>query len=181
MVSASQALEIVLRETPALPAEEVALEDALGRVLAREVAADRDLPPFDRAAMDGYALRAADTRKAPAALEIIGEVRAGEWPASGVGPGQAMRIMTGAPVPEGATAVQQVEKTRPLDEFRVTIEAPVVDGQNVAPRGSEVRAGEVVLARGRVVDPTAIGVLATAGCARVSVAPAPGRGLARDG
>ncbi len=172
-VSAPQALEIVLRETPALAAEEVALGDALGRVLARDVAADRDLPPFDRAAMDGYALRAADTRQAPAALELVGEVRAGEWPARAVAAGQAMRIMTGAPVPEGATAVQQVEKTRPLDEFRVTIHAPVVDGQNVAPRGSDVRAGEVVLARGRVVDPTAIGVLATAGCARVSVARRP--------
>ena len=112
MVSVEQALEIVLRETPALAAEEVPLDDALGRVLARDVIADRDLPPFDRAAMDGYALRAADALEAPTALEIVGEVRAGEWPALAVGPGQALRIMTGAPVPEGATAVQQVEKTR---------------------------------------------------------------------
>ena len=173
MVTVEQALEIVLRETPALPAEEVPLEDALGRVLARDVAADRDLPAFDRAAMDGYALRAADVQQAPAALEVVGEVRAGEWPTLAVGPGQAVRIMTGAPVPEGATAVQQVEKTRPLDEFRVTILAAVAEGQNVAPRGSEVQAGDVVLARGRVVDPAAIGVLATAGCARVGVARRP--------
>ena len=81
--------------------------------------------------------------------------------------------MTGAPLPQGATAVQQVEKTRPLDEFRVTILAAVAEGQNVAPRGSEVRAGDVVLERGRVVDPAAIGVLATAGHARVSVARRP--------
>jgi hypothetical protein len=97
MVSVEQALEIVLRETPTLPAEEVPLEDALARVLARDVAADRDLPPFDRAAMDGYALRAADVRQAPVALEVVGEVRAGEWPTLAVGPGQAVRIMTGAP------------------------------------------------------------------------------------
>src|SRR5574341_505292 len=173
MVSVEQALETVLRETPALPPEEVPLADALGRVLARDVAADRDLPAFDRAAMDGYALRAADVQQAPAALEVVGEVRAGEWPARVVGAGQALRIMTGAPLPQGATAIQQVEKTRPLDEFRVTILAAVAEGQHVAPRGSEVRAGEVVLARGRVVDPAAIGVLATAGCARVKVARRP--------
>ena len=173
MVSVEQALEIVLRETPALPQEEVSLEDALGRVLALDLAADRDLPAFDRSAMDGYALRAEDTRDAPTALEVVGEVRAGEWPALSVGRGHAVRIMTGAPLPEGATAVQQVEKTRPLDEFRVTILAAVAEGQNVAPRGSEVRAGQLVLERGRVVDPAAIGVLATAGQARVSVARRP--------
>jgi molybdenum cofactor synthesis domain-containing protein len=173
MVSVERALEIVLRETPRLAAEEVPLADALGRVLAEDVAADRDLPPFDRAAMDGYALRAEDVRHAPAALELVGEVRAGEWPALAVGPGQAVRIMTGAPVPGGATAVQQVEATRPLDEFRVTILSPVADGQNVAPRGSEVRKGELVLERGRLIDPAAVAVLATAGLARVRVARRP--------
>jgi len=173
MVSVEQALEIVLRETPALPAEEVPLEDALGRVLAHDVVADRDLPPFARAAMDGYALRAADVQQAPAALEVVGEVRAGEWPTLVVETGQAARIMTGAPLPQGATAIQQVEKTRPLDEFRVTITAAVAEGQNIAPRGCEVRSGDVVLAKGRVVDPAAIGVLATAGCASVGVSCRP--------
>jgi molybdopterin molybdotransferase len=173
MVSVQQALEIVLRETPSLAAEDVALEEALARVLAEDVTADRDLPPFDRAAMDGYALRAADVARAPAALEVKGEVRAGEWPRLAVGAGEAVRIMTGAPLPEGATAVQQVEKTQPLDEFRVTILAPVAAGQNVAPRGSEARAGALVLARGRVVDAAAIGVLATVGRARVKVARRP--------
>jgi molybdopterin molybdotransferase len=173
MVTVAQALEIVLRETPTLAAEDVSLEAALGRVLAADVAADRDLPAFDRAAMDGYALRAGDVGDAPAALQVVGEVRAGEWPALVVGPGQTVRIMTGAPVPQGATAVQQVEKTRPLDEFRVAVEAPVAEGQNVAPRGSEVRAGDVVLRRGRVVDPAAVGVLATAGRAHVGVSRRP--------
>ncbi len=173
MVSVEQALEIVLRATKPLPAEEVSLSDALGRVLAGDVLADRDLPPFDRAAMDGYALHAADTGRAPLALDVVGEVRAGEWPSFAVGAGQAARIMTGAPLPPGASAVQQVERTRPLDEFRVTILEEVAAGQHVAPRGSEVRAGEVLLGRGRVVDPAAIGVLATAGHARVSVARRP--------
>lgn len=173
MVPVEEALEIVLREARALPGEEVTLEEALGRVLAEDVASNVDLPPFDRTAMDGYALRAADVAAVPAALDVIGEVRAGQWPDLTVGPGQAARIMTGAPVPPGADAVQQVEKTQPLDEFRVTILAAVAAGANVAPRGSEARAGDVVLARGRVIDPAAIAVLASAGKARVRVARRP--------
>jgi molybdopterin molybdotransferase len=173
MLSVEDALAVVLREAKSLPSEEVALDEALGRVLAEDVAADRDLPPFDRSAMDGYALRAADVAQAPCALELVGEVRAGDWPTLSVGPGQAAKIMTGAPLPPGATAVQQVEKTRPLDEFRVTIEAAVGEGQHVAPRGSEVRAGDVVLERGRVIDPAAVAVLATTGQARVRVARRP--------
>ena len=173
MVSFEEALAIVLAEAPALPGEEVALEDALSRVLAEDVLSDTDLPPFDRAAMDGYALRADDVAGAPVALDVIGEVRAGQWPDLAVGPGQAARIMTGAPVPPGADAVQQVERTQPLDEFRVTILAPVAPGANVAPRASEVRKGDVVLARGRVVDPAAIAVLAAAGKARARVSRRP--------
>ncbi len=173
MVSVEQALETVLREARPLAAEDVPLDDALGRVLAADVALDRDLPAFDRAAMDGYALRAEDVAGAPATLEVRGEVRAGEWPRHTVRAGEAVKIMTGAPLPEGADAVQQVEKTRPADEFRVTILAPVAASEHVARRGSEVREGTVVLERGRLVDAAAIGVLATAGCARVSVARRP--------
>jgi molybdopterin molybdotransferase len=173
MIPVEEALEIVLREIQALPAEEVALDDALLRVLAEDVASDRDLPPFDRAAMDGYALRAADVAGAPVALEIVGEARAGQWPDLAVGPGQAVRIMTGAPVPPGADAVQPVESTQPLDEFRVTIRSAVPAGANVAPRGSEARAGTLLLSRGRVIDPAATAVLASAGKARVRVARRP--------
>ena len=173
MMPVEEALEIVLREAPALPDEAVALDDALSRVLAEDVVSDLDLPPFDRAAMDGYALRAKDVVAAPAALDVIGEVRAGQWPDLTVGPGQAARIMTGAPLPPGADSVKQVEKTQPLDEFRVTILSAVAEGANVAPRGSEVRAGDVVLARGRVIDPAAIAVLASSGKARVRVARRP--------
>jgi len=173
MIPFDDALEIVLREARPLPAEEVALAEVTGRVLAEDVAADRDLPPFDRAAMDGYAVRAEDVAAAPVALEVVGEVRAGEWPEVVVGPGQAVRIMTGAPVPSGADAVQQVERTRPLDEFRVTVEAAVGAGTNVAPRGAEARAGETLLSAGRVIDPPSVAVLASAGQDRVRVARRP--------
>jgi len=177
MITVEQALEIVLREARVLPGEEVGLEDAAARVLAEDVRSDVDLPPFDRSAMDGYALRAADVAGAPAALEVVGEVRAGQWPSRPVGPGQAVRIMTGAPVPEGATAVQQVEKTRPLDEFRVTILSPVSAGANIAPRASEVSEGDVVMERGRLLDPAAVAVLASAGRARVRVGRRPDVGV----
>jgi len=177
MIPVEEALEIVLRAAPALPTEEVALEDAPGRVLGADVRSDIDMPPFARAAMDGYALRAADVAAAPATLEVIGEVPAGSWPDQEVGPGQAVKIMTGAPVPPGATAVQQVEKTRAADEFRVTILEGVPDGANVAPLGSEVRVGDLLLPRGRRIDPSAVAVLAAAGQARVRVGRRPALAL----
>ena len=118
MVSVEKALEVVLAHTPALPSEEVLLPDALGRVLAEDVSSDVDMPPFDRAAMDGYALRAEDVTAPPAALTVAGSIRAGQYPKEALAPGQAVQIMTGAPVPRGATAVQPVEKTRLVDDGR---------------------------------------------------------------
>jgi molybdopterin molybdotransferase len=173
MVPFEQALATVLAEARTLPAEEVPLEEALSRVLAEDVASDLDLPPFDRAAMDGFAVRAADVAGAPSVLEVVGEVRAGQWPESEVSPGRALRIMTGAPVPPGADAVLPVERTRPLDEFRVTALEAVPPGANLVTRGSEVRRGEVVLGRGRIVDPAALAVLASTGRSRVRVARRP--------
>ena len=174
MIPVDEALEIVLRETPLLPSEEVSLEDALGRVLAEDVRSDGDMPPFDRAGMDGYAVRAADVASVPARLTVTGEVAAGVWPDREVGPGEAIRIMTGAPVPGGATAVQQVEKTRALEDGRqMEILASVAEGANIAPRGCEVRAGELVLERGCTIGPAVSAVLASTGHGRVPVARRP--------
>jgi molybdopterin molybdotransferase len=174
VIPVEEALEIVLRETPVLPAEEIALEDAPGRVLAGDIRSDIDMPPFDRAAMDGYAVRAADVVSPPATLTVTGEVAAGIWPGREVGPGEAVRIMTGAPVPRGATAVQQVEKTRaPAERQSVEILAAVEDGANIAPRGCEVRKGDVVLEQGRVITPAALAVLAATGHVRVRVGRRP--------
>jgi molybdopterin molybdotransferase len=167
-------LDIVLRETPTLPVEEVALEDALGRILAEDVRSDADMPPFDRAAMDGYALRAADVATVPARLRVTGEMAAGAWPDREVAAGEAIRIMTGAPVPVGATAVQQVERTEALEDGRwVEIRASVAEGTHIAPRGCEVRAGDLVLGRGQPLGPAALAVLASTGHARVRVARRP--------
>ena len=174
MVSVEKAVEIVLAHTPALPSEEVLLPDAMGRVLAEDVSSDVDMPPFDRAAMDGYAVRAEDVTTPPAGLSVTGSVRAGQYPKEALGPGQAVQIMTGAPVPRGATAVQPVEKTRLLDDGRrVEILSAVEAGANIALQGSEARAGDLVLRRGEILDPAAIAVLAASGKARLRVGRRP--------
>ena len=147
------------------PVEEVALGAAAGRVLAVDVAADRDSPAFDRSARDGYAVRAADL---PGELDVIGEVRAGERFAGTVGPGQAVEIMTGAPVPAGADAVVMVEDTQAANG-RVRIDHGVRPAQSINPRGSEGAAGEIVLRAGTRLDYTGIGALAAFGHSRVAV------------
>jgi molybdopterin molybdotransferase len=174
VIPVEKALDIVLSHTPTLPAEDVLVTDALGRVLAEDVRADLDMPPFDRSAMDGYAVRAADAADAPVTLEVVGRIRAGEFSDRPLAPGQAVQIMTGAPVPPGATAVQQVEKTRALaDGRKVEILAPVETGQNIARQGTEVRAGDLVLVRGEPIDPAAIAVLAAVGKGRLQVGRRP--------
>jgi molybdenum cofactor synthesis domain-containing protein len=173
VIAVERALEIVLRHARPLGVEEVALEDALQRVLAADVAADIDMPPFARSMMDGYALRAADTRPAPRVLRVVGQLRAGVAPLRDIAQGEAIQIMTGAPLPAGADAVQQLEKTKPRGGSEVEILTGVDAGQNVAPLGSEVRAGAPVLSRGTRIGPAALAVLATFGKARVSVGRAP--------
>jgi molybdopterin molybdotransferase len=123
--------------------------------------------------MDGYALRASDTDPAPCLLDVIGQVRAGAWSDAELRPGQAIQVMTGAPVPAGTTAVQPVEKTRRIGDTQVEILAPVAAGAHIARQGCEVRQGDVVLGRGETIDPALIAVLATVGCARVRVGTRP--------
>jgi molybdopterin molybdotransferase len=173
-LTVEKALETVLANTPTLPAEDVPLPSALGRVLAEDVAADRDFPPFDRAAMDGYAVRAADTATPPVALEVAGQVRAGQSPDRPLEPGQAVQIMTGAPVPAGADAVVPVEKSRALPGGRrVELVAASVPGAHIARQGSEVRAGTLVLSAGDTIDPAMVAVLAAVGKGRVRVGRRP--------
>src|SRR6186713_1444992 len=115
MISVAEATQIVRHQTPQLKSESVSLNDALARILAEDIVADTDLPPFDRSQMDGYAVRAGDVESAPASLKIVGESAAGRGWHQEMHAGQAVRIMTGAPVPIGADSVQQVELTRELN------------------------------------------------------------------
>jgi molybdopterin molybdotransferase len=174
VIPVEKALEIVLSHTPTLASEEVTITDCLGRVLAEDVLSDVDMPPFDRSAMDGYAVRAADVAQAPVTLPVVGLIRAGQFPEQALQPGEAIQVMTGAPVPSGATAVQPVERTRPIEGGRrVEILATVETGANIARQGSEIQAGDRVLEAGATIDPAAVAVLAAVGRGRVRVGRRP--------
>jgi molybdenum cofactor synthesis domain-containing protein len=174
MISVAEAIQIVRQETKALPTERVDLPLALGRVLAQEILADSDLPPFDRAQMDGYAVRAADTTSAPVSLRIVGESAAGKGWHHEMEDGQAVRIMTGAPVPTGADSVQQVELTHELkDGTVVELLEPVDPGRSIVKRGAEIKRGEVVLRPGVTINATMMAVLAAFGYAQVEVSRRP--------
>jgi molybdopterin molybdotransferase len=150
---------------PQPEAEKVALESASGRVLAEDIAADRDSPALSRSVRDGYAVRAADV---PGDLVVIGEVRAGERFAGAVGAGQAVEIMTGAPIPAGADAVVMVEHTSRVDG-RVHSEAAAQPRQFINPQGCEATAGEIVLRSGKRIDYSDVAILAAFGRTHVSV------------
>lgn len=158
-------LETVRAGRAVMPTGRVALEAAAGRVLAEPIAADRDYPALARSVRDGYAVRAVDL---PGELEVIGEVRAGEKFGGEVGPGQAVEIMTGAPVPPGADAVVMVEYVR-REGARVTVEENAEAGQFINPQGSEARAGDIILRPGKRLDFSDVAMLAAAGREHVSV------------
>jgi molybdopterin molybdotransferase len=150
------------------PVEIVSLEEVRGRVLAEDVVADRDLPPFHRAIRDGYALRAADLNALPVVLRRVGEAPAGQPFEGNVDPGQCVSIMTGAPLPVGADAVVMVEHTRALGEH-IEIQRSVQQWENVVLQGSEAAQGVCVLARGRRLRAAEMGLLAAVGKVRVVV------------
>jgi len=175
MISVAEAIQIVIEKTPVLTTELVPIHDSLGRVLAQDVIADTDLPPFNRSQMDGYAVRSEETSSAPVRLRIAGESAAGKGWHHEMHEGQAVRIMTGAPVPLGADAVQQVELTHELkDNTVVEVLESVEAGRSIVNRGSEVTKGETVLRSGSILNPAMLAVLASFGCAEVEVRRRPG-------
>ncbi len=154
--------------------ERVPLPEADGRVVAVEIASAGDVPPFDRAAMDGYAVRAEDTfgagRHAPKTLECIEKVLTGGVPTREVGPGQCAEIATGAPMPRGADAVVMVEETeRAGDDADVQVFTPVYPKQNVGRRGADIATGQTITRPGDVMNPARVGAAAAAGVAEVAV------------
>ncbi len=174
MIPITQAIGIVLDRTAKLEPESVNLNDTLGRVLTEDIVADSDLPPFDRAQMDGYAVRAADVATTPARLRIVGESAAGSGWHHEMKAGEAVRIMTGAPVPTGADAVQQVELTREVDgNTIVEILEPVGAGRSIVKQAAEIKAGETVLRAGEDISAAMIATLASFGYAQVKVGRRP--------
>jgi len=165
----SKALQIVLQSVTKLGIETVKLEKSLGRVLAEDVYANRNQPPYDVSAMDGYALRSADLSGIPATLTIIEDIKAGDMPKLTLQAGQCARIMTGAPVPAGADAVLRVEESEALAEGRVKILRAVAAGNDIRRLGENMRDGEVVLRAGTEITPGVVGILATVKAAHLQV------------
>jgi len=172
MISVDEARAAVLGRAPLLATERAPLAAAWSRVLRVAAVSDRDQPPFPRAAMDGFALRFTDAARPGARLRIAGEIRAGVWPDRAVGAGEAIRIMTGAPLPEGADAVIQVERTKVMKD-EVLVETVVTEGQNIVPRGSEARAGAVVVGEGVRITAAHLAVLASVGAVEPVVSRRP--------
>ena len=184
MLSVEEAFERIMAYFSPLESEEVPILQALGQTLAEDVTAPQQIPPLDNSAMDGYALKHADIKGAdpdsPTELKVIGMVAAGDVPAAPVEPGTAIRIMTGAPVPQGSDTVvpfedtDEVERERQglgLDRININVELPL--GANVRPAGEDVKQGALVLEKGTVVRPAEVGVLASLGKGAVHVVRRP--------
>jgi molybdopterin molybdotransferase len=180
MLKISEAIETIKREIAPLKAEKIILAKACGRVLAEDIVSDTDLPPFDRSQMDGYAVRAAGTVDAavntPMKLKIVGESAAGSGWRRELKPGQAVRIMTGAPVPKGADAVQKLELTREDGRF-VEIFAPAKTGEFIVRKAAEIKKGETLFRAGETLNSGMLAALASFGYAKVGVYKQPSIGI----
>ena len=176
MITLEKALEIVLEEVKVLSSEKVKLLFSLGRVLGENIYSDLNIPNFNRAAMDGYAVIAQNTTTAslnhPVILKVMDEAPAGFEVKSNIAPGQAIRIMTGAYMPKGANAVVMVEYTE-LKGDKVKIFRPIKESENVSFSGEDVKKGEMVLSRGTFIRPQEVGMLASLGKTEVYVVKKP--------
>ncbi|MEW5902827.1 MAG: gephyrin-like molybdotransferase Glp [Pseudomonadota bacterium] len=168
-LTVAAAQRCILETSRTLGMERVPLQQALGRVLAEGVCANRDQPPYDVSAMDGYALRSADVAQVPAVLEVIEDIKAGDMPQHTLQAGQCARIMTGAPLPQGADAVLRVEDTQLLADGRVRIDVRVPARNDIRDRGESMRDGEMILPVGTSITPGVVGLLAMVKAAQVMV------------
>lgn len=172
MLTVEEAQALVMAEIAAGPAEIVPLDDVLGRVLREDITATHDMPPADNSAMDGYAVRVDDLRDVPVRLPVTGDIPAGHPATEALAAGAAMRIMTGAFVPDGADTVVQVELTDGGTEV-VRIDQALARGTNIRRRGEDMRAGDVVLRGGVRIGPAEIAMLAAVQKSQVSVGRRP--------
>lgn len=172
MIPVSKALKLIDENVLPLGTERAEISNSLGRILAEDIVADMDLPPFDRSQMDGYAVRSRDTRGVPVNLQIVGESAAGRGWHKELKRGEAVRIMTGAPVPAGADAVQKIELTKEYDSI-VSLIDRVPKGQYIVRKGHEIKSGEIVLAAGRRITAEMIATPAAFGYSRIKVSKQP--------
>lgn len=180
MISLERALEVILHRIEPLGIEEVGLGQAYNRVLAKDVQAAIDMPPFDRSPLDGYAYCAQPTDKAPLTLDIVSEIPAGTWSEREIHLGECARIFTGSPLPKGANCVVRQEDTeRSADQ--VTINQPVKPQANIVYQGEETKCGDIVLKAGEYLSPAAVGLLASLGVEAVEVYRRPKVGILSTG
>lgn len=180
MLTVEEALGRILARITPLEHVATPLLDALGSVLASSIVADRDVPTFRNSAMDGYAVRGEDVQRAGARLRVTGAIAAGSTPVRTVGAGEAMRIMTGAPMPDGADTVVRVEDTDNRTDV-VTVARAVPTGLSVRQAGEDLKRGQTVLAAGTVLRAAEIGVLASIGNQRVLVVRRPNVAIVSTG
>ncbi len=169
MVTAAEALSVIQKNVHPIGTTTLSADDAPDHFLAEDVRAEEDVPSFDNAAMDGYAVRAEDCTEIPATLSVVGEISAGRLPAKALEAGEAMAIYTGAPVPRGCTAVVQQEWTSSENPGEVTVTHAIIAGQNIRKSGADISAGSVVLHAGIRIRPQEVGVLISLGRLFVSV------------
>ncbi|HHT9111309.1 MAG TPA: molybdopterin molybdotransferase MoeA, partial [Candidatus Brocadiaceae bacterium] len=182
MITVDTAVKIVTDVIEPLPSKLVPFESSLGFCLAQDVQSDIDMPPFDRSAMDGYAVIAEDTTNAPVELTVIEDIAAGYMPQKKVGRGQASKIMTGAAVPEGADAVVKFEETEELSSpNRAKILKSTKKGSNISRCGEDMKVGQTVLRKGMIIRPQEIGILSTVGKSSVEIYSAPTIGVISTG
>ena len=173
MIEISKAIKMIERGTGELGTERVGLTLSVGRVLREDIIADTDLPPFDRSQMDGFAVVAADTTSSPVNLKIVGESAAGRGWHKTIERGEAVRIMTGAPLPKGADAVQKVELTNENGSDHVGIFKPTEKGRFIVRKGNEIKKGQTILKSGEIITENMIAALAAFGYAKIKVAKQP--------
>ncbi|MFQ5800130.1 MAG: gephyrin-like molybdotransferase Glp [Candidatus Hydrothermarchaeales archaeon] len=175
-ISLKEARRIVLDAATEIGVEEIKFADAISRVLAEDVVSEMNNPPFDRAMMDGYAVISEDTKGAstsnPGALRIVGSISIGESPTMTLKRGEALKIMTGAPIPKGADSVLRLEYSEEK-EGEVKAFEPIPPGKDISPMGEDIKTGEVVLEKGRILKPGDLGALAATGNVYVKVRKMP--------
>ncbi len=179
-VEFEKALSLVLEDVPLMPWERVSIFDSYRRVLAEDVKADRDNPPADVSAMDGYGVRSDDLSSLPVELEIVGEVPAGKLPEVSVGKGQAVKLFTGSIIPEGCDTVVPVEYVEEK-EGKVKIKKAFPKGANVRLKGEDYKEGAVILERGEIIKPVEMGILASLNRSFVKVSVKPRVGIITTG
>ncbi len=172
MIPISTALKIIKKRVGKLSFEKIEIAQSCGRFLAEEIRADMDLPPFNRSQMDGFAVKVNNTKNAPVKLKIVGESSAGKGFGGKVKTGEAVRIMTGARVPDGADSVQKVELTTESDGF-ITISEPTKLQQHIINRAEEIKKGAKIFDKGEIIIEQKIAVLASFGYAKVKVTKKP--------